>query len=202
MAEKNLKQQKRRGLSYLVLGFIIAVITILVFYHNMGDSEKKPPTLKINHEIVPAPLAIYNYLEYVEEMNAEKIPVYEYISQGLQLLTTALDELDGLENVKKAENTETVGKRNKLWKVSDFIQANPKEPALTDSIEKAFLIASEIIISIQERSFPELSSHSSEVLAAAELVNSEKQLSENEKQIQLFFEESADLIKEMLRLKE
>ena len=202
MAEKNLKQQKRRGLSYLVLGFIIAVITILVFYHNMGDSEKKPPTLKINHDIVPAPIAIYNYLEYVEEMNPEKIPVYEYTSQGLQLLTAALDELDGLENVKKAEDTEIVSKRNKLWKVSDFIQANPKAPALTDSIEKAFLVASEIIISIQQKSFPELSSHSLEVLTAAELVHSDKQLSENEEKIQLFFEESAYLIKEMLRLKE
>lgn len=198
MEENKSNQNKRRGLSFLTIAFIIAVITIFVFYIILGDAEKNPPTVIINDDIVPAPAAIYDYLEYIEERDPQKTGLHEYTSKNLHLLAASLTELVHFKEIK---DVNIITKRNKLLLTADYIQINPKADNLSDSIKDAFLTASDIIISIQKENFPSLSSQAQEVLEIAEQFNSEQPLLNQEKQVQLFFQKSADIIETMLLIR-
>ncbi len=194
MEEKNSKQKKRTGLSFLALAFIIAIISIFIFYVIPGDSEKYPATVQVDNYIVSALGAIYDYLNYVEQTEITVPGIYEYTSISLKLLSGALTELAHFEDIKA---TAIVSKRNHLLTKSDYILINQEAEHVNDSIKDAFLIASEIIVHIQEENFPKLSSLALNVIAIAELFNRNEPLTEQQEQIQLFFKEAAQIIKTM-----
>ncbi|MDQ3191620.1 MAG: hypothetical protein M3Q58_08505 [Bacteroidota bacterium] len=192
--DNNSKQKKRPGLSFLTLAFIIAIISIFVFYIILGDSEENPATVKVNNYIVPAPGAIYDYLIYVEEFDIAKSGINDYTARSLKLLSGALTELVNFEQIK---DVEIIAERNKLLTASDYILINPEAENVPDSIKHAFQIASQILVYIQEENFPELSSLSKNVVAASRAFNPNNPLVDQKEQIQLFFKETADIIENM-----
>ncbi|HET6245453.1 MAG: hypothetical protein H0V01_13560 [Bacteroidetes bacterium] len=198
MNQENHTHKKRKGLSFLTLSLIIAAITVFVFYIYLGDSEKNDPTLIINDKIVPTPEVIYEYINYVDHTDRKKTELHEYISQGIQLLTASLTEL---VNLNQMQDIEITNKRKELWEIANYIKLNPQSEYLSDSIKVALLTSSEIIISVQEKNFTDLSPLALNLLEIAETINPNEPLNAQRNTIHLFFTESADILKTMVMVR-
>ncbi|MDQ3190841.1 MAG: hypothetical protein M3Q58_04535 [Bacteroidota bacterium] len=181
-------QKKKKPVWPWVVGLILIVVVILLLVDN--GAQKKAEMAVTEREI---PEEVTDYILYVRQTDASDTMNihHEYTSEGIQKLASALEALVDEINSQEVEMDE---KKDRLNQIADYIQKNPQQLTHSDSIRAAFELASDIIVTIQQAHFPEVSEDVQNLQSAATAVNPGTPTLDQSAQIEGFFEESASAL--------
>jgi hypothetical protein len=191
MTEIHIEKKPKPVWPWIIGALLFILAIILVFGNGWQDNLKSE--VAGEQEV---PREVTEYISYVRETEpAEEMDLHhDYTSEGIQRLALALE---ALVDETDTEGTDMDDKKDRLKQTADFIQQDPYSSTHADSIRAAFNIASELIASIQQQNFPELTSETERVRSAARDVDPQTLTLEQKTHVQHFFEESASALDAM-----
>ena len=119
---------------------------------------------------------------------------HEYTSEGLLKLKAALDALAVEQGAGDANIQQ---KKQELQQAADKIQQDPQSLQHANTIKDAFVKASNLLETIQQKNFPDLDDSVAEVKSAAESIDTSTQTLNQKDQVKKFFDEAGDALQEM-----
>jgi hypothetical protein len=197
MAEIDI-QKKKKPIWPWLLGILVLIAAIVLLGRDQTNDDTREavtPTTESRREV---PEEISEYVSYVNQSDgtAEMGPNHEYAAEGLRKLAAAID---ALVNETDTDDSQISDKRNRIEEAANYIQQDPYAGTHADSIKAAFMLASEVIASVQSQNFPELSNEAQNLRNTAQDINPQTLTLEQRSGVQEFFEESASTLDAMAR---
>jgi hypothetical protein len=198
MAEIKIEKKNRPVWPWILAAVIVILAVVLLIPGDTGRNAEQAVTEITGNDRGEVPNEISEYVTFVKgrEGTDEMGLHHEYTSEGIRKLSSALEALvdeTGTDDNRMNEN------KNRLREIADYIQDDPQSLTHADSIRAAFVIASDVIVSVIDQNFPELKSESERVQSSARDVGPETATLEQQESVQSFFEESASALNEIAK---
>lgn len=214
MAELHVEKKKKSPIGWIILG---VVIIGLIIWIAASDNDGLDQTTQNNQEqrqtseygqeqsqaVAPygrddddrtaSDPRVQEFLDFVDrtdnsDMNAANA------RQGINLLSDALVAIASANNDQQGAFQ---GELEQLKQESNRLQDGNMANEHSSIIQSSFSSAANVIQNMQNRFYPDLEDDASDVMEAAQDVDPQEQLSEQESEVKSFFDEAADVVKKM-----
>ena len=207
MAEINIEQKNKAYLWQLIITvIIIGLVTwgaIEFFDRDSHTARDKPPEARemmAAPRIVSIPIPLDKYLRFIRNNPAqEKMELdHAYTSVGIRRLADAIGAVMEQHNIS---NLKVTGDLDKLRNYADRLQKDHSSTDHADIIREVFVLASDVMDSIEEQISPRLNSDMDEVHRAAEAIDPGKLALQQKAEVETFFDKAGSVLEVMAKRK-
>jgi hypothetical protein len=214
MAELNVQKKKKSPIGWIILGVVIIglIIWIAASDNNGIDQraqygQERQQTSEYGQEQSQAVVPFGNddrdrasfdprvqeFLNFADEFDNSDMNAVN-AREGIVKLSDALIAIAQANNDQQGA---WQGELEKLKQEANQLQDANMSNQHATVISGAFSSAANVIQNIQNRYYPDLESEASDVMDAAQDIEAQEPISEQESEIKSFFDESADVVKKM-----
>lgn len=207
MAEMNVERKNRTYLWQLIIAALIiglAILGAVVLFD--GDSERAQNKMPDTKETVPAtkvasvPVQVDKYISFIRDNPAqEKMDLdHAYTSDGIRRLADAIGAVVDQHNLS---NPNITGDLDKLRSYADRLQNDQRSTAHADVIRDAFVLASGLLGSMQQKISPNHDAEVADVRRAAEAINSDELALQQKPEVGAFFKKAGIVLEDLAKSK-
>jgi hypothetical protein len=201
MSEINVQQHNRR-LPFWYLGviaiasFIVVVLLIWVLFVKPAKTTDSVATTEPAAVTTAADEGVQAFVSFVRDNPAEANMAlgHNYTSDGIRYLAAALSVL---VNRDGAADQEIERKLSALKQKADRLQENWRSTQHADIIRDAFILAADVMATLQQKQDAELSVQIAQVRQAAEAISSDRLALEQRVQVREFFSRASTTLQNM-----
>lgn len=207
MAVMNIEGKNKAYLWQLIItGVIIGLVAwgTIEFFDRASNTERdKPPeaqeaisTLKV----VTIPIPLDKYLSFIRNNPAqEKMDLnHAYTSGGIRRLADAIGAVVDQQDISKIK---IKGDLDKLRNYADQLEKDHASTDHADVIREAFVLASDVMDSIEQQISPHLDSGVDKVRRAAGAIDPGKRALEQKTEVETFFDRAGRVLEVMAKRK-
>lgn len=206
MAEDNFKQKKWSGLLLKITAFVIIGLLMWVGLQFLKDRTKMArdgtpnTTVAVPAIVADVPAQVSEFAAFIRDNPAQEMMTLEhnYTSDGIRRLANALAAIVDQQDIRALDIKD---KLDLLRGHADQLQEDHRSTEHADTVRDAFTLASGLIASIEQRIKPDMKGDVAEVRRAAEAIDPDKQVLDQQAEVEAFFKKTSRLLNEMAQQK-
>lgn len=207
MAVMNIEGKNKAYLWQLVITAVIIGLVAwgtIEFVNRASKTERdKPPEAQeaiSMLKVVSIPIPLDKYLSFIRNNPAqEKMDLdHAYTSGGIRRLADAIGAVVDQHDIS---NLKVKGDLDKLRNYADQLEKDHTSTDHADVIREAFVLASDVMDSIEQQISPHLDSGVDKVRRAAEAIDPGKRALEQKTEVETFFERAGRVLEVMAKRK-
>jgi hypothetical protein len=191
-------QKKKKPIWPWILGILVIIAAIVLLGREDTPQEAEETVAPVTNGTTQVPEQISEYVAYVQQADpSEEMGIHhEYTAEGLRKLASALDALVSETNT---ENVEITDQKNRIEEAANYIQQEPYAGTHADTIKAAFVVAAQVISTVQRQNFPNLSTEAQNLSSTARNIDPQTLTLEQKEGVQEFFDQSASTLDAMAK---
>ncbi|WP_411282105.1 hypothetical protein [Gemmatimonas sp.] len=201
MAEIRVERKEGKGWLWVVLALLVLALLVWWFFGRRNDSTAvgASDSTRVPAAVTADRAAVDGFLSWVGNIDTTNSAAasdlsHEYTATGIRQLAGAIASIARGDSLGGSEVNKQVSALNML---ADRLQTEPQSLKHADLANAAFGSAAQLLLNVQQRSFPNASAQVGSVRQAASAISKERPLLEQRAEVNRFFSDAADAVRAM-----